>query len=56
MKRDIMKTISEVKGRIPRVYNLSFNECLELTRQAAGDADMTFCCRTDSARWFGIKY
>ncbi len=42
MKRDMMKTVSEVKGRIPRAYNLSFDECLELTRQAAGDANAAF--------------
>ena len=43
MKRDMMKTVSEVKGRIPRAYGLGFNECLELTKQAAGgDANAAF--------------
>ena len=39
----MMKTVSEVKGRIPRAYGLGFNECLELTKQAAGgDANAAF--------------
>lgn len=44
MKRDMYKTVAEIKGKIPHCYCMSLDECLSLTKKAVngGDANAAF--------------
>lgn len=34
MKRDMYKTVAEIQGKVPNGYNLSYSECVALTKEA----------------------
>lgn len=43
MKRDMHKTVAEIKGKIPQAYNMGASEVFELGEKALrGDANAAF--------------
>ena len=42
MKRDMMKTVSQIKGKVPTAYELNYLECLDLAKMALKGGDSVY--------------